>query len=86
MSDDIDRAIAATDAKEPDSLIGDFTFNDGTVMKLVVPKDFNADQFETAVGILMQMRLIADERKKARNPIVVPNTPRLVRPDGRALS
>ena len=89
VPDPIDTAIAEVEAKaaEPDHLIADFRFNDGSTMKLIVPIDFDSDKFETAIAMLMQLRLASDQRKAALNPIVVPPTrPTLVRPDGRPLS
>ena len=88
IPDPIEAAIDATEVvPEPDHLIADFAFRDGTTMKLIVPIDFDADKFETAVATLMQLRVAADQRKASMNPIVVPQArPTLVRPDGRPLT
>lgn len=83
-ADPIDEAIAATDAK-PEHLIADFTFTDGTTMKLVVPMGFDPDKFETAVAVLMQLRVAAEQAKAPRPPILVPQ-PGLIRPDGTRLT
>lgn len=89
----IDAAIEAVDQAEAvkaleavETLVADFEWQDGTKMKLMVPIEFDADKFETAVGILMQLRLAAEQRKAALNPIIVPPETFLVRPDGRRLT
>lgn len=86
-NDPIDAAIDATEPEPEHHLIADFKFNSGATMKLVVPIEFDADQFETAVGLLMQLRYAAEQRKAAMQPIIeIPKQPTLVAVDGRPIA
>ena len=72
MSDQIDDAIEATD--KPTTLVANFMLNrpEGGRIYIVVPIDFDADMFETAVATLMQLRVAADQRRQA-SAIVTPD-------------
>lgn len=86
--DPIDEAIAATEAPEaPTSITNDVTLNDGRRIRLIVPFVFGPDEFETAVGMLMQLR-VESERLNAPPPssIIAPPRPALVAVDGRKLT
>lgn len=95
LGDPIDRAIdkietpKPAEPEAPDHLIGDFVFNGGETMKLIVPINFNADMFESAVGVLMQMRVEAERRRaeaEAEGPAILVPSRQILGPDGSRLS
>lgn len=97
--DKIDAAIAASNVEtqhelsldEADSLIANYRLQDGRAVQIGVPVDFGPDEFETCVGILMQLRLASDQRKaalaeKERGGIILPEKPKLRALDGKPLT
>ena len=86
--DPIAAAIAATEPAEQKHFVASLTFVNGETMDIRVPLAFDADQFESAVATLMQLRVAADQRKAALEgpKLVVPTGPKLVGPDGSPLS
>lgn len=85
--DKLDEAIDAVDLKpkEADTLVADLALPDGRKIRLIVPRVFDSDGFETAVGGLVQLRMASEQIQQAAAPqIVVPNHD-LVTPDGRKL-
>lgn len=85
--DPIDEAIAAVEPEPEHHLIADFKFTKGGTMQIKVPLDFDTDMFETAVGLLMQLRYAADQRAQAMKAIIeLPKKPGLVAADGRPIA
>jgi hypothetical protein len=86
--DPVGEAVAAAEEAEaagPIQMQGDFLFEDGQTLKILVPADFTPQHFEIAVGILVQMRVAAEQRKAALRPIV-PIVQGIVGTDGRRLT
>lgn len=97
QGDALDQAIASAEASDDNaqktltdlhSLTADFVFDKGGSMKLTVPVPFDSDQFETAISILIQLRVKADQIMAARNApkILTPDKPKIVGLDGRRLT
>jgi hypothetical protein len=87
--DAIDEAIAETEPPPaPTQMTNRAVFPNGQFIAITVPIDFDADQFETVVGMAMQLRVAADERKEAEanSGLTVPQKPKLVSVAGRPLS
>jgi len=87
-ADPVGEAVDAAEAKAaegPIQMQGDFVFEDGRTLKILVPADMTATHFEVAVGILVQMRVAAEQRKAALRPIV-PIVQGIVGTDGRRLT
>lgn len=72
--DPIDAAIAAAPAA-PDALVAQATLKKGGVIRIIVPIEFGPDEFESAVGLLMHLRVEADRRAEAarRGGLVLPD-------------
>jgi hypothetical protein len=87
--DAIDEAIAETEPPPaPTQMTNRAVFPNGQHITLTVPLDFDADQFETAVGMLMQLRVKAEAIKaeQANAGLTLPQKPKLVSVAGRPLS
>lgn len=88
VSDPIDAAIDKTEAPLQESLQNRLSLPDGGVINLVVPADFDSDDFESAIAGLVQLRSIVEQRKAAEaakeHPIAVP-TRTIVDPAGRPI-
>lgn len=82
-------AAEASGAEFPSHFVANWTANEGDAkMRLIVPHDFTSDLFETAVGILIQLRLAAEQKKaaEANSGLIVPDPkPKLIAVDGRRL-
>jgi len=80
--DVVDAAIDKTEQpKEPDSFVTELVFPDGSQARLIVPFTFDSDKFESCVGALMQLRVLAEQRKAQRaDGLVLPDKPHLVVP------
>ena len=88
VNDPIDGAIKRTEAPVQESLQNRLALADGGVINLVVPNDFDSDDFETAIAGLVQLRSIVEQRKAAaaqkEHPIAVPSRT-IVDPAGRPI-
>lgn len=85
-ADPIDEAIAATEPVKVDSLVNEAVLPDGRKIRLVVPIEFGPDDFETCVSMLMQLRVVSEQRKAQRDDgLIIPEAPKLVGLDGRKL-
>jgi hypothetical protein len=83
----VEQKEQAAKAAEPDTLINQTILPDGKgVLRMIVPIAFDADQFETAVGMLIQLRFEAERRKAEKAPKLVVPSHDLVGPDGKKLS
>lgn len=85
--DSIDKAIEAVEAEEgADRVVrADLKLTNGKRLVIIAPHPFTADEFESAVVTLLQMRAASEAREEQEKPIVVPPKPALVSVDGRPL-
>jgi hypothetical protein len=88
-NDQIDKAIEQAAATKPVDHIQNVAKlpNGAGVIQIIVPKGFDSDQFEYAIGMLIQLRsvVIQEQAARASQGIVVPDR-KIVAPDGRKLA
>jgi hypothetical protein len=82
--DAIDAAIEKTGA--PKVMHMTAVLAKGGEVKITVPHPFGPDEFESCVGMLMQLRVASEQRAAEENPIITPSRPTLVAADGRRLT
>ncbi len=62
------------------------TLTDGSKISITVPHPFTSDAFESAIVVLLNMRVASEQRTEAEAPVIVPKGPVLVTADGRPLA
>jgi hypothetical protein len=84
VKDKVDDAIAATEAPdEGETITGEAILRDGRKMTFVLPHPFSADDFESAVVILLNARARSEAQVERDKVIVVPQKPTILRTDKR---
>ncbi len=85
--DAIDEAVDAVEAKEDSETVkATFVLSGDRKVEIVVPHPFSADDMESVIVVLLQMRAASEARVAAAAPIVVPMRPAIVDPTGKAIS
>lgn len=76
------KAAEAAAGEEPKALVHDVKLANGKRIRLVVPFEFGPDEFESAVAMLMELRVHSEAQQAARKNagLIVPEAPKLVVP------